>query len=337
VKGVILAGGLGTRLLPLTRITNKHLLPVFDRPMIHYPLQALINAGINEILLVTGGPHAGDFLRLLGDGREFGLKGLNYTYQEGEGGIAAALSLAEHFADGDRICVILGDNIVEGSVAAAVSRFRRQQRGARILLKEVPDAERFGVATIRNGRVTAIVEKPARPKSPYAVIGVYLYDAQVFDIVRTLRPSTRGELEITDVNNWYLSRGQLEAEILEGWWTDAGTFESLHRAGNLVAETGANRTEGPGTRVPPAERPTKEDSSADGNISTSGPSTTPASASRPNSSDTPSTTVCESKSSLPHFKASRIASRGWVTTLTIWAMSKTRTLASISARLAPLA
>jgi glucose-1-phosphate thymidylyltransferase len=254
VKGVILAGGLGTRLLPLTRITNKHLLPVFDRPMIHYPLQALINAGISEILLVTGGPHAGDFLRLLGDGREFGLRGLNYTYQEGEGGIAAALSLAEHFADGDRICVILGDNIIEGSVAAAVSRFRRQQRGARILLKEVPDAERFGVASIRNGRVTSIVEKPARPKSPYAVIGVYLYDAQVFDVVRTLRPSTRGELEITDVNNWYLSRGQLEAEILEGWWTDAGTFESLHRAGNLVAETGANRTDGPGTRVPPAER-----------------------------------------------------------------------------------
>jgi glucose-1-phosphate thymidylyltransferase len=241
VKGVILAGGLGTRLLPLTRITNKHLLPVFDRPMIHYPLQALINAGITDILLVTGGPHAGDFLRLLGDGKEFGLRGLNYTYQEGEGGIAAALALAEHFADGDRICVILGDNVIEGSVAAAVNRFRRQPRGARILLKEVPDAERFGVATIRNGRVTAIVEKPARPKSPYAVIGVYLYDAQVFDVVRTLRPSGRGELEITDVNNWYLGRGQLEAEVLDGWWTDAGTFESLHRAGNLVAETGANR------------------------------------------------------------------------------------------------
>jgi glucose-1-phosphate thymidylyltransferase len=255
VKGVILAGGLGTRLLPLTRITNKHLLPVFDRPMIHYPLQALINAGITDILLVTGGPHAGDFLRLLGDGKEFGLRGLNYTYQEGEGGIAAALALAEHFADGDRICVILGDNVIEGSVAAAVNRFRRQPRGARILLKEVPDAERFGVATIRNGRVTAIVEKPARPKSPYAVIGVYLYDAQVFDVVRTLRPSGRGELEITDVNNWYLGRGQLEAEVLDGWWTDAGTFESLHRAGNLVAETGANRTDGPGTRLPPSERP----------------------------------------------------------------------------------
>ena len=255
MKGVILAGGLGTRLLPLTRITNKHLLPVFDRPMIHYPLQALINAGITDILLVTGGPHAGDFLRLLGDGKEFGLRGLNYTYQEGEGGIAAALALAEHFADGDRICVILGDNIIEGSVASAVARFRRQPRGARILVKEVPDAERFGVATIRNGRVTAIVEKPARPKSPYAVIGVYLYDAQVFDVVRTLRPSGRGELEITDVNNWYLGRGQLEAEVLDGWWTDAGTFESLHRAGNLVAETGANRTDGPKTRLPSSDRP----------------------------------------------------------------------------------
>src|SRR5215813_1758053 len=194
MKGIVLAGGLGTRLLPLTRITNKHLLPVFDRPMIFYPLQALINAGITDILLVTGGPHAGDFLRLLGDGREFGLKHLNYTYQEGEGGIAAALSLAEHFADGGRVCVILGDNLIEGSIAPAVERFRRQPRGARILLKEVPDAERFGVATLRDGCVVGIEEKPARPKSPYAVTGIYLYDAQVFDVVRTLRPSQRGEL-----------------------------------------------------------------------------------------------------------------------------------------------
>jgi glucose-1-phosphate thymidylyltransferase len=252
MKGVILAGGLGTRLMPLTRITNKHLLPVFDRPMIYYPLQTLINAGITDILLVTGGPHAGDFLRLLGDGRQFELTHLNYTYQEGEGGIAAALSLAEHFADGEKICVILGDNLIEGSIAPAVERFRRQARGARIVLKEVPDAERFGVAVVSNGRVVGIEEKPKRPKSPYAVTGVYLYDARVFEVVRTLKPSARGELEITDVNNWYLARGELMCELLDGWWTDAGTFDSLHRAGNLVAETGANRTDGPTTRLPPA-------------------------------------------------------------------------------------
>jgi glucose-1-phosphate thymidylyltransferase len=255
MKGVILAGGLGTRLLPLTRITNKHLLPVFDRPMIAYPLQALINAGITDILLVTGGPHAGDFLRLLGNGKEFGLKHLNYTYQEGEGGIAAALALAEHFADGQRLCVILGDNVIEGSIAAAADRFRHQRRGARILVKQVPDAERFGVAELRDGRLVGIEEKPARPKSDFAVTGIYMYDAQVFDVVRTLKPSRRGELEITDVNNWYLRRGELECEILDGWWTDAGTFESLHRAGNLVVETGANRVDGPGTRIPAAAAP----------------------------------------------------------------------------------
>jgi glucose-1-phosphate thymidylyltransferase len=250
MKGVILAGGLGTRLLPLTRITNKHLLPIFDRPMIFYPLQTLITAGITDIMLVTGGPHAGDFLRLLGNGREFGLAHLNYTYQEGEGGIAAALALAEHFADGERICVILGDNLIEGTIARCVQRFRRQPAGARILLKEVPDAERFGVAELRNGRVVSIEEKPARPKSHYAVTGIYLYDAHVFDVIRTLRPSGRGELEITDVNNWYLERGELACELLDGWWTDAGTFESLHRAGILVAERGANRADGPGTREP---------------------------------------------------------------------------------------
>jgi glucose-1-phosphate thymidylyltransferase len=249
MKGVILAGGLGTRLRPLTRITNKHLLPVYDRPMIFYPIQTLINAGIRDILLVTGGPHAGDFLRLLGNGQEFGLTHLNYAYQEGEGGIAAALALAEHFADGERLCVILGDNVIEGSIAPAVTRFRRQRRGARIILKEVPDAERFGVAEVRDGRVVSIEEKPARPKSRYAVTGIYMYDEPVFDVVRTLQPSGRGELEITDVNNWYLKRGQLECELLQGWWSDAGTFESLHRAGNLVAETGANRTDGPATRA----------------------------------------------------------------------------------------
>jgi len=255
MKGVILAGGLGTRLLPLTRITNKHLLPVFDRPMIFYPLQALITAGVTDIMLVTGGPHAGDFLRLLGNGREFGLAHLNYTYQEGEGGIAAALSLAEHFADGDRLCVILGDNLIEGTIAPAVERFARQTRGARIILKEVPDAERFGVAELRDGRVVSIEEKPARPKSHYAVTGIYLYDERVFDVIRTLRPSGRGELEITDVNNWYLERGELACELLDGWWTDAGTFESLHRAGNLVAETGANRADGPTTHEPGGSRP----------------------------------------------------------------------------------
>ena len=235
MKGVVLAGGLGTRLLPLTRATNKHLLPVFDRPMIYYPLQTLINAGIRDILIVTGGPHAGDFLRLLGNGREFGLPDLSYTYQEGEGGIAAALALAEHFADGDRVCVILGDNLIEGSIAPAVARFRRQPRGARIVLKEVPDAQRFGVAEVRDGRVVGIDEKPKRPKSPYAVTGIYCYDARVFDVVKTLEPSARGELEITDVNNWYLARGELMCEVLDGWWTDAGTFESLARANQLAS------------------------------------------------------------------------------------------------------
>ncbi len=249
VKGVILAGGLGTRLEPLTRVTNKHLLPVFDRPMIYYPLQTLINAGIREVLVVTGGPHAGGFLQLLRDGREFALDRLHYTYQEGEGGIAAALALAEDFADGERICVMLGDNLVEGSIHGALERFARQRRGARIIVKEVPDAERFGVPTIDGERVTAITEKPRRPTSHYAVTGLYMYDARVFDVVRTLKPSRRGELEITDVNNWYLGRGELQCEVLEGWWTDAGTIPSLHRAGMLVAETGANRVDGPGTFV----------------------------------------------------------------------------------------
>ena len=253
MKGIVLAGGLGTRLLPLTRITNKHLLPVFDRPMIYYPLQTLINAGITDILLVTGGQHAGDFLRLLGNGREFGLAHLNYTYQEGEGGIAAALALAEHFADGQQLCVMLGDNLIEGSIAPAVARFEGQGPGARIILKEVPDAERFGVAELGDGRVVSIEEKPRRPKSRYAVTGIYMYDARVFDVIRSLRPSGRGELEITDVNNWYLAQGELACEILDGWWTDAGTMESLHRAGNLVAETGANKLDGPTTRPPDAD------------------------------------------------------------------------------------
>ena len=237
MKGVVLAGGLGTRLLPLTRITNKHLLPVFDRPMIFYPIQTLINAGITDILLVTGGPHAGDFLRLLGDGREFGLKRLNYTYQEGEGGIADALALAEHFADGDKICVILGDNIIQGTIRGAVDQFRQQASGASILLKKVKDAERFGVAEIAANRIVNIEEKPKRPKSDFAVTGIYLYDATVFEKIKTLVPSGRGELEITDVNNAYIQEGTMSFSFLEGWWTDAGTFDSLLRAGNLVAQS----------------------------------------------------------------------------------------------------
>lgn len=245
MKGVILAGGLGTRLHPLTRITNKHLLPVFDRPMIYYPLQALINAGIRDILLVTGGNNAGDFLKLLGNGKDFGLQHLNYTYQEGEGGIAAALSLAEHFVDGERVCVVLGDNIIERNFAASAAKFAEGTEGARILLKAVPDPERFGVAVFRGRRIVAIEEKPRRPKSRYAVTGIYMYDARVFDVIRTLKPSGRGELEITDVNNWYLRQGELGYEILRGWWTDAGTFDALHRAGNLVAKTGANKLDPP--------------------------------------------------------------------------------------------
>jgi glucose-1-phosphate thymidylyltransferase len=255
MKGVVLAGGLGTRLLPLTRVTNKHLLPVYDRPMIFYPLQALVNAGITDILIVTGGNNAGDFLKLLGNGKEFGLKHLNYTYQEGEGGIAAALSLAEHFADGGPICVVLGDNLIEGNIVEPVRRFRAAPRGARIFLKEVPDPERFGVPALRGDRVMRIEEKPKRPPSPYAVTGIYFYDAQVFDVIRTLEPSHRGELEITDVNNWYIRHGQLSYAILDGWWTDAGTFESLYRASQLVATTGANKVTQIGLDGGPKPRP----------------------------------------------------------------------------------
>ena len=240
MKGVVLAGGTGSRLNPLTRVTNKHLLPIYDKPMVYYPIQTLVNAGITEILLVTGGKNAGDFLRLLGNGREFGLKHLNYTYQEGEGGIAEALGLAEYFAAGDSICVILGDNIIEGNVLDAVGNFGRQSGGAKILLKEVTDAQRFGVAEIKGDHVVGIEEKPKAPKSNYAVIGIYLYDSTVFQKIRRLRPSGRGELEITDVNNFYIEEGKLTYEVLDGWWTDAGTFESLFRANELVSRTGAN-------------------------------------------------------------------------------------------------
>jgi len=241
MKGVVLAGGTGSRLLPITRVTNKHLLPVYDKPMVYYPIQTLVNTGIREILLVTGGKNAGDFLRLLGNGREFGLKHVHYAYQEGEGGIAEALGLAEDFADGEPICVILGDNIIETNIVAAVEGFEGQQRGAKVLLKQVEDADRFGVAEIRDARVLSIEEKPRRPKSNCAVIGIYLYDATVFQKIRRLKPSGRGELEITDVNNFYIEEGSLTYEILHGWWTDAGTFESLLRANNLVAKSGANK------------------------------------------------------------------------------------------------
>ena len=241
MKGVVLAGGLGTRLRPLTSVTNKHLLPVYNQPMIYYPIQTLVNAGITDIMVVTGGSSAGDFLRLLGNGKAFGLKHLNYTYQEGEGGIAEALSLVEHFASAEPVCVVLGDNIIEGNIRSAVAAYRRQGCGAKIILKKVPDPQRFGVPRLEGDRVVCIDEKPVKPQSDYAVIGVYMYDDEVYDIIRSLRPSARNELEITDVNNAYIARGAMTWEELEGWWTDAGTFESLLRASNMVAETGANK------------------------------------------------------------------------------------------------
>ena len=244
MKGIVLAGGTGSRLFPLTKITNKHLLPIFDKPMVYYPIQTLVEAGIKDILLVTGGRNSGDFLRLLANGKEFGLKHLNYTYQEGEGGIADALALAEHFADGEKVCVILGDNIIEGSIAQAVRDFEQQERGARILLKEVPDAGRFGVAELNGASIASIEEKPTHPKSPYAVIGIYLYDGTVFDKVKNLVPSKRGELEITDVNNAYIREGTMTFSFLDGWWTDAGTFESLLRAANMVAQSRLKKASG---------------------------------------------------------------------------------------------
>ena len=243
MKGVVLAGGLGTRLYPLTKVTNKHLLPVHNQPMIYYPIQTLINAGIDDIMIVTGGNSAGDFLRLLGNGKEFGLKHLNYAYQEGEGGIADALSLVHHFADDQPICVVLGDNIIEGNIRAACDEYREQGKGAKILLKKVHDPQRFGVPELDGNRVLRIEEKPKDPKSDFAVIGIYFYDPTVFDVIQTLVPSDRGELEITDVNNYYIERGEMTCNELDGWWTDAGTFESLLRASNLIAETGANKVQ----------------------------------------------------------------------------------------------
>lgn len=244
MKGVVLAGGLGSRLYPLTKITNKHLLPVYDRPMIYYPIQCLVNAGITDILVVTGGNYAGHFLQLLRNGSDFGLRRLGFAYQEGEGGIADALKLAEEFAEGESICVVLGDNIIEQNIKKAADDFRSQGGGAKILLKEVHDPERFGVATIdEEGKVLKIVEKPKDPETNLAVIGIYMYDSEVFDICRTLQPSDRGELEITDVNNEYVRRESLTSERLDGWWTDAGTFESLYRSSTLVRDGGANHVD----------------------------------------------------------------------------------------------
>ncbi len=235
MKGIVLAGGLGTRLLPMTRVTNKHLLPVYDRPMIYYPLQQLVHAGVRDILVVTGGDSAGDFLKLLRNGHDFGLEHLQYAYQEGEGGIAEALGLAEFFAAEEPVAVLLGDNVYQDALAPAIDAFRRDPTGAMILLKEVADPERFGVASVDGDRVVEIVEKPATPDTNLAVTGCYLFDPRVFDVIKTLTPSRRGELEITDVNNRYIEWGALRHHIVDGWWTDAGTVASLHRAADLVA------------------------------------------------------------------------------------------------------
>ena len=242
MKGVILAGGTGSRLFPLTKVTNKHLLPVYNKPMIFYPIECMVKAGIDEVLLVTGGNNAGDFIRLLGNGREFGLKHLNYTYQEGAGGIAQALGLAEHFAEGDSIMLILGDNIVEHSLLDACKKFRHQGQGAKILLSPVENPKAYGVAEMDGDRVVRIVEKPAQPKSNLAVIGIYFYDGKVFDIVKTLKPSGRGELEITDVNNAYIDRGEMTADKVHGHWADAGeNIDFYLKACNTVAQFGANK------------------------------------------------------------------------------------------------
>jgi glucose-1-phosphate thymidylyltransferase len=241
MKGVVLAGGLGTRLYPLTKITNKHLLPVYNKPMIMYPIECLVKAGIKNILVVTGGNNPGDFLRLLGNGKEYGVEQINYAYQEGEGGIADALALAEAHAAGSPICVVLGDNIIEKNIANAVADYRSRGKGAKILLKEVDDPRRFGVPVLDGDRVVRIEEKPKDPASRYAVTGIYMYDSQVFDFIKTLSPSERGELEITDVNNLYIRQGSMTWSVLDGWWTDAGTFDSLLKASNLVAQGGANK------------------------------------------------------------------------------------------------
>jgi len=235
MKGVVLAGGTGSRMLPLTKVTNKHLLPVGRKPMIYYPIEKLRDSGNKEILVVTGVEHMGDVVGLLGSGREFGVN-LTYRVQDQAGGIAQALALAENFAGGDKLCVILGDNMFEDSLARFAEKFREQARGAQVLLKEVTDPERFGVAEVKDGKVLGIEEKPKTPRSHLAVTGIYFYDNQVFDIIRMQRPSARGEMEITDVNNEYLKRSQLSFDTFSGWWSDAGTFESWGRVQQLVDE-----------------------------------------------------------------------------------------------------
>lgn len=241
MKGVVLAGGLGTRLLPLTRVTNKHLLPVYDKPMVFYPIQTLVDAGITDIMLVTGGNNAGDFLRLIGNGEEFGLRHMNYAYQKSEGGIADALKLARHFVGDDRVAVMLGDNFVQGNLRKAVEAFEAQPCGAKIFLKEVDNPTEFGVAVLEGDTVVRIIEKPKQPPSNLAVIGIYLYDSDVFDICETLEPSERDELEISDVNNEYIRRGTMTYDVIDGWWADCGSFEALLRSSLLVArEQGLN-------------------------------------------------------------------------------------------------
>lgn len=242
MKGIITAGGTGERMLPLTRTVNKHLLPVWSKPVIYYPIETLVKAGIKEILIITGGNNPGDFLKLLGNGKEFGLKEIHYTYQEGVGGIAEALGLAEDFADNGKVAVILGDNIFEGNIKSAVKDFEKQTMGAKLFFKKVPDPERFGVPEIKGKKVVGIEEKPKKPKSQYAVTGLYMYDEQVFDVIKTLKPSRRGELEITDVNNFYIKQGTATFEFVKGFWSDAGTFESLLRASNLVAKKAKQKT-----------------------------------------------------------------------------------------------
>ncbi len=233
LKGVILAGGTGSRLHPLTKVTNKHLLAVGRKPMIYYPIEKLVNAGVDEILVVTGVEHMGDVVNLLGSGKDFGCR-FTYKVQDEAGGIAEALGLAEDFSHGQPLLVILGDNIFQAQLKEYADKFTAQKTGARVLLKQVQQPQRFGVAQIHNNKVINIEEKPSKPKSNYIITGIYFYDAGVFDIIKTLKPSGRGELEITDVNNAYIAKGQLEYDILDGWWTDAGTFESLERANEFI-------------------------------------------------------------------------------------------------------
>jgi len=235
MKGIILAGGTGSRLKPLTNVTNKHLLPVGKYPMIFYPIYRLKQAGITDILVVTGREYMGDVIELLGSGYEFGVE-FTFKVQDQAGGIAQALGLAEHFVAGDQCVVILGDNIFEDNITPFVKSFAKQEKGAKILLKEVPDPQRFGVAEMQNGKIISIEEKPKQPKSNFAVTGIYMYDSEVFDIIKTLKPSARGELEITDVNNKYIQQGTLTYDILKGWWTDAGTPDSLFRANEFCKD-----------------------------------------------------------------------------------------------------